>query len=86
VAAHGLDILGVEAVISFGCPTQLFLCTQLDTPLQGEAAFLLATDVAARGLDILGVEAVISFGCPTQLFPCTQLHPPHPCRARRHSC
>lgn len=35
--------------------------------LQGEVAFLLATDVAARGLDILGVETVINFDCPTQL-------------------
>lgn len=35
--------------------------------LQGEVAFLLATDVAARGLDILGVETVINFDCPAQL-------------------
>ena len=36
-------------------------------PLQGEVAFLLATDVAARGLDILGVEAVLNYDAPSSL-------------------
>ena len=45
-------------------PVPFFACL---LPLQGEVAFLLATDVAARGLDILGVETVINFDCPTQL-------------------
>lgn len=35
--------------------------------VQGEVAFLLATDVAARGLDILGVENVINFDAPSSL-------------------
>ena len=35
--------------------------------LQGEVAFLLATELAARGLDILGVETVVNYDAPAQL-------------------
>lgn len=49
--------------------------------LQGEVAFLLATDVAARGLDILGVETVVNFDCPTQLASYL-----HRCRSCVRAC
>ncbi|KAK9787623.1 hypothetical protein WJX73_001953 [Symbiochloris irregularis] len=47
--------------------TQAQRLESLEAFRQGQAAFLLATDVAARGLDILGVRAVINYDAPSTL-------------------
>lgn len=39
----------------------------LDKFREGEANFLLCTDLASRGLDIKGVETVINYHFPSQL-------------------
>ena len=45
----------------------LKICLICGAGMQGQVAFLLATDVAARGLDISGVEVVVNYDPPSSL-------------------
>ncbi|KAJ1929034.1 nucleolar DEAD-box protein required for synthesis of 60S ribosomal subunit [Tieghemiomyces parasiticus] len=59
-----LGLCGLNAVELHGNLSQEQRMRSLELFRDGEADFLMATDVAARGLDIKGVETVINFNMP----------------------
>jgi ATP-dependent RNA helicase DDX27 len=59
-------LLGLKFSELHGNLSQTDRCEGIESFQNGEADFLLATDLAARGLDIHGVEAVINFECPKE--------------------